>query len=238
MDDQNRQLSEAIRSGRYYQEARGWFQTVYIGLLSERTFFLLIAVLSIAILLISLRALTTFMPLTERPPAVIKVQTNIDTMIPKLVKIRQGREDVNEALQRFYLEKYVTARESYNVRDFNSNVVFVFGNSASPVYEAYQAEIDPSNAQSYAVTLGETSEREVTIESVKWSGDGEQRTAEVRFAASINGAEDNVKSRWTAKLEYTYREFVATTVVDDEGLERIETTEPQFQVVSYAIESR
>lgn len=238
MSTENQKISEAVRSGRYFQDARSWFQTVYIGPVSERTFFLLIAVLSVIVFLAAMTALIEFMPLTERPPAIITAPAQIDQKVPKLIKIKQGSEDLNTAIKQFIIKRYVIARESYNFRDFSRNALFVYGNSATNVIEAYQAQSNPKNADSYAAKLGQTGTREITVDSAVVHDDATGGSAIVQFTASINGTEDNAKSRWTAKLDYTYKDITVTTVVGDDGDEHLETSEPQFQVLNYAIESK
>lgn len=234
MSNENQRISDAVRSGRYFEDARAWFKTVYIGPVSERTFFLLIAALAMVVFFIAMSALIKFMPLTERPPAFIKAPDPIEERIPRLVKIKEGREDINEALQRFLIERYVVARESYSVADFDKNVLFVYGNSSGDVYEAYKGQVDPKNEQSYAAVLGKKATREVTVDSIEIV----DHVATVKFTTEVNGAEDNAKSRWTAKLDYSYNNVDVTTVQDDGGDERLETTNLQFQVTGYAIESR
>jgi len=236
MDNENSQLNEAIRTGRYFEEGRKWFATIYVGPIAERTFFLAIAILSVIVFLISLKALMGFIPLSKQVPVVIPAVANSEVMIPRVIPLKKGHESINESITNFLVEHYVVAREGYSPTNFDRNVRFVYGNSSSSVYASYQTGVDPKNAESFAAKLGADGERVITVRSIRITPNGSSYSARVDFAADMITAEDNVKTRWTAKLDFTYTDISVDTVKDENGEEHLATSEPKFQVVNYAVE--
>jgi type IV secretory pathway component VirB8 len=238
MNDEERQASEMMRQGSYYQQSRQWFQTLYIAPIAERSFYLLISILAGLIAVAAFMAVIGFLPVTDRP-AIMIANERIDTTMPVITRLREGDTNLNAALRDFYLKRYVEAREGYTVQSFLANSLFVTAHSDESTQAAYAAAVGPDNPRNPAALLGEYGRRTVTIASVSVRSVGNESVpsvATVRFSTELSGIGVISKTEWTATIGYYYSDAVVSEVTDpDTGQERAELEEPTFQVVNYAI---
>jgi type IV secretory pathway component VirB8 len=236
MAEDNRKIAESVRNGEYFEQARGWFQAVYIGPISERSFFLLVAILSGVIAVCSALSVLRMMPLTSKIPVVVHAPEDYAGKSLKIKPLGNEGDSVNNAMLKHLVSNYVVAHEGYNSRTLISDGMIVYSNSSPDIYAAYQAAADPQNPQSYFARLGQVGQRIIEIKSVSTSGDGEGR-AKVVFTSQYKGVEDNQKTRWTAKLNYTYTGVQTDIVYDEESRQEVlQATEPKFQVTKYELE--
>lgn len=239
MADENHALAESVRSGKYFEQARGWYQAMFIGPVSERTLFLLIAVLAALVALFALLAVSSLLPLKETPAIPIYANGRMDEVQPKLVRLRERKGDANLALMQFFAGRYVMSRESLVVRTFPMDSSFVFEQSSPDVRKAYEALVDAKNPDGMVAKLPPGSERRVTVNGVRVQGGGDKGSALVNFTAEIVSGDASEKSRWTAKLEYNYTGLAVESVTDEKtGEESLKIVDPKFQVVSYGVEKQ
>lgn len=233
MAEDNKEIAESVRSGQYFNQAREWFQAVYIGPISERSFFLVVAVLAAFVAVCGVLSVFKMMPLTSRVAVIVYAPEDYSGKVQKIVPLGKHGDDVNTAMIHHLVSNYVSAREGYSARAMISNGMVVYANSNDAEYASYQAAADPQNPESYFAKLGQSVERLVKIKSVSVGQD----TAKVAFTVEYKGVEDNQKSRWTAKLNYTYT-GVKTEIVEDSetGQQVLQATEPKFQVTKYVLE--
>jgi len=228
-------LAESIRSGKYFEDARGWFQAVYIGPVSERTFFLLIAILSLLVAFTSVSALFSMMPITEKRVQLIYAGDRMDETVKKLVPIKRPNAALNPAIIDFFVTHYVKARESYFASSYLTNASYVRQHSDDAAYAAYIAQNDVTNPASPAAMLGEFGQRILTIHSV----DVNDNIAVVKFTTQQVGVEQENKTRWTARMEFRYTNMeVGEKKNAETGVLEMTATDPKFQVVNYELEQK
>jgi type IV secretion system protein VirB8 len=238
MAEQDKQIADAIRNGTYFVQARQWFEAVYIGPISERTFFLIIAILAGFVAFFSVSAVIRFMPLTNRDPVLVYATDRPDDVYMTLVPLAEKREPANPAITQFFVTQYVLAREGYFSQTFASNARFVRAQSDVGAYNAYATAYSPTNAASPFAALGEYGQRLITMRSVQIAPPRDGKgSAEVTFSAEIKGAEPISTTNWTAKLEYIYTELT-TELVDNAktGDKDLRISDPHFQVVNYVLQ--
>jgi type IV secretion system protein VirB8 len=238
MTEPNKQIADAIRSGSYFLEARQWFQAVYIGPISERSFFLIIALLAAVVAFFSLAGVFRLMPLTNRDPVLVYATDRPDDVYMTLVPLTEKREPVNPAIVEFFVTQYIIAREGYFYQTFASNARFVRAQSDVITYNAYATAYSPNNSASPFASLGEYGQRLVTPRSVRIAPirDG-KGSAEVMFTTEVRGSDNPTITNWTAKMDYVYTELT-TEMVDNAqtGDKDLNVRDPQFQVVSYVLQ--
>lgn len=238
MAEQDKQIADAIRSGAYFVQARQWFEAVYIGPISERTFFLIIACLAGLVAFFSLSAVMRFMPITNRDPVLVYATERADDVYMTLVPLTEKGEAINPAIIEFFVTQYVLAREGYFSQTFGANARFVRAQSDVGAYNAYATAYSPSNESSPFSGLGEYGQRLITMRSVRidQARDGKAR-AEVTFTAQTKGLDTASTTNWTAKLDYIYTELT-TELVDNAqtGDKDLRVGDPQFQVVNYVLQ--
>ncbi len=238
MAEQDKQIADAIRSGSYFVEARKWFEAMYIGPISERTFFLIIALLAGLVAFFSLAAVIRFMPITNRDPVLVYATDRHDDVYMTLVPLTKKGEAANHAITEFFLTQYVLAREGYFSQTFASNARFVREQSDVESYNAYATAYSPSNAASPFAGLGEYGQRLITMRSVRVDPVREGKgSAELMFTAETKGLDTASTTNWTAKLDYIYTELT-TELVDNAqtGDKDLRVGDPHFQVVNYVLQ--
>lgn len=238
MVEQDKQIAESIRNGAYFVQSRAWYETLYIGPISERTFFLIIAILAGLVAFFSLSAVLRLMPLTNRDPVLVYASDRPDDVYMSLIPLTEKNQHVNSGIVQFFVTQYVIAREGYFSQTFNANARFVRAQSDAAAYNAYATTYSPTNAASPFAGLGEYGQRLVTIRSVRIgrSDDG-TGSAEVNFTAETKGGEAPSTTSWTAKLTYTYNELTTEETIDPKtGKKDLRITDPHFQVVNYVLQ--
>ncbi len=238
MDGPSPHIAERIESGEYFKRARVWYQTVYVAPISERSFFLIIALFAGIIALCGFIAVMRLMPMTERPGILIRGE-NIDDAVPQISKLRERGGDVNQALINFFVATYVERRESYAAEEYDVNYRFIHAQSDTPTFEKYVAGYDRANPESPAARLEQTGQRVVTIRSINISpitNFEEPAVATIEFTTRIDGRDSESRTNWTATLQFIYTDLQVIDGVDPKTGKKIEASQdPQFKVVDYVL---
>ena len=231
MSSEQQEVADLIRSGRYYAEARDWYKTLYIGPISERSFFLLIAGLAAAISLLALLAVHSLLPLTWRPGLIV-YNHDVDGQRPSLGVLQPHGASMNGSIEKFFVMQYVVARESYQPTDFAADSAFVRAHSTPEVANQYAALYGPANPRSPANVLGSSGKRVVTLGDIAVRrGSKMPRQVTVKFSTALQGVGVEAKTQWTATLSYYY----SPLLTKEGGPQGLLVKDPQFKVVSYAV---
>lgn len=235
MSEDTEIVSNMMRSGKYFDASKSWYQTLYIGPISERSFFLVVAALSFLIAIFSFMALVGLLPIHSRPSIIIK-NARMDEAMLGAGRIGVRGQPINQEMSEFMLRAYVIAREGYEFHQYPKYSLFLKAHSDAPTWTSYTALYDRSNAKSPAAILGERGIRSVKITDLSINSSVEPKVATVRFTTELEGVANANKTRWTAVLQYYYSDLIIQTVKDPEtGDEIITTQDPQFQVVNYVL---
>ncbi len=238
MAEDHSKIAESIRSGRYFSDARAWYQAICIGPVSERTFFLIIAIMSGFVGITGVMSLMALLPVVSKPAIVIPAHSEDPSRyVPRLEALKSKSDTLPEAMVRLYATHYVNARESYAAQTVEANRNFVRAQSDPAVYEAYLAQQDANNPQSPAAQLGQDGVLIAMLRTARVNVGSDSGTAEIEFTTETAGVEPVVQARARAKLQYRYTHLSVDVVKNPEtGVEETVIKDPQFQVVSYVVE--
>src|SRR5262245_9442337 len=128
---ENQNIAELVRSGAYFDEARKWYQALYIGPISERTFFLIIAGLAIMVGITGMVAVVLLLPLKERP-AILVANERLDDTALDLMRMRPAHAALHSGMREFMLGQYVIRRESYDAVRYSKYYAFIHAHSDDP----------------------------------------------------------------------------------------------------------
>ncbi len=235
MDPQSREIADKVRSGEYFQHARSWYQAIYIAPIAERTFFLIVAAISIVIGAFGVASVFGFLPLTDHPPVLLRTN-DVDRTVPELHALKRAGQTPNSALIHFFISNYVQMREGYDYGNYEMNRGFVRSHSDDPTFRNYDAIYNRDSKQSPAAILGKRGERVVSIQSISINTTSEPKLATVQFMTELEGTDNPSRTYWTAVLQFYYSELLVTNSIDPEtGEPTFTTQDPQFQVVDYAL---
>lgn len=235
MSHEQQEVAEQIRTGKYFEEARAWYQTLYIGPISERAFFLIVGVLAGLIALVGIVAFAGLMPVTEHPGLLVSTQQP-EIEKPVINRMRQRGQPLAVAMERFLLQSYVERRESYKWQEFETNMNFIRAHSDGPTFAGYEAIYGQANPRSPVNILGERGLRKAQTTSLHINEAVEPKIATVKFSTELEGVGTQAKTQWTATLGYYYSPMQVTEVTNSEtGELSVVVEDPQLKVVNYAV---
>lgn len=232
---EQQQVAELVRSGAYFKESRAWYQALFIGPISERTFFLIVAGLAVLISFTSVIAVMSLLPVVSRPDQLIKVE-RMDDVDLRLTRLRAQDAPLNEAMLNFFLKQYVYSREGYELSHYPRDYAFIQAHSDQPTFATYAQAYNVVNPQSPAATLGESGRRHISVDAISVNDKVEPKVAVVKFSTDTVLGNMSTTTQWTATIGFYYSDFVVNTLTDPQtGQLKTQTQEPQFQVVNYAL---
>jgi len=235
---QDEELYQRIKDGSYYEDGRDWYSMVYMSLMSERFFFIMLSSLALTALFLAVVSFFSILPLKPIETFLYENPKGA-THFAHLRQLRESKDQsVNAAVRQFMLEHYVTHRESYERAKYGFFVKVVQQNSDDNTFKSYRRTIDRSNPNSPITLYGAASVRTVTIESlrIKPVKDEENRyTASVNYAALVRSPKGNNVSDWTAEVEFYYKDV---SVVDADNTDispddPVEISPMEFKVTDY-----
>ena len=240
MTEDHKKIAESIRSGKYFVDARDWFEAVYIGPVSERSFFLIIATLAGLIALFGFISISRLMPMTKHEPILIRAGDRAQEVQASLVPLAPHHAAQNPAITQFFLARYVEMRESFDARTFLADARFLQSQSTPDAYAMFVQAYNPQNPQSPFAALGDLGQRLVTVDDVKQvrvkNPPAGQQQAVVTFSTETVGVSNPDTQKWTATIDYIYTSLATKEVVNPETKEKdLEVTDPHFQVVNYVL---
>ncbi len=238
---QDEELKEKIQDGTYFQDARKWYSVVYMSLISERIFYVILTVIAVLTMVVAIIALNRLMPLTPTIPLFIS-SNDVLRNLPRIIPLAKPGEQTNPALRRFYVDAYVKSRENYFKDRVNQYVRFIFNNSDRQTYEVFKRLYDTTNPRSPIVTYGAVGQRDIIIIRSDISPSKEAApdspaifNATVYFDATVSTYTNQETTRWRADLTFEYQDLV----VEQDTSKTIETglkiTPMKFVVKSYTV---
>lgn len=217
------QRDKRVRDKEIYKRAAQDFEVSQYRRLRVTNFMLwiysLLTTITIAILGLAIHYLT---PLKERVPYLIRVDSSTgiaETLTQFEMQNAHFNQNEREALDRYFLGRYIHAAEgyNYNLRTANYNEILMM--SSPVVGETYRQSIETRNPKSPINVLGKTSTAEITIRSISWPDtDGkEEKTAHVRFIRQIksltNSETTHPPEYYLATINYRYEAIEMSTSV-------------------------
>ncbi len=238
---QDEELYQRIKDGTYYKDGREWYSMVYMSLMSERFFFIVLSGLALTTLFFAVVSFFAILPLKPIETFLYENPRGA-THFAHLKPLRENQdEDVNHALRQHMLEHYVTHREGYERSKYGFFVKVVQQNSDNAAFQAYRSYIDRSNPNSPITLYGAASIRTIEVKSVRITPDETQANgyiARVNFAAIVRSPKGGNVSDWTAEVNFYYKDVA---VIDADNSDRapddpVEITPMEFRVTGYRTE--
>lgn len=238
---QDEELKEKIRDGSYFQDARKWYSVVYMSLISERIFYIILTSVALLTMFIAVLAVMSLMPLSPTIPLFIKSNDVLRNM-PRITPLAQEREEPNAAIRRFYVAAYVRNREDYSKNKVNEFVRFIFNNSDGKTYEVFKRYYDATNPRSPIVVYGAVGTRTIQPQHVVVSlvtpaepGKPAIYNATVYFDALVSTYSTQETTSWRADLTFEYQDLAVEQDTKKTRETGLKIAPMQFKVTSYTI---
>jgi type IV secretory pathway component VirB8 len=238
VDDQD--ISAALEDGSYFQAARRWYSDIYISVISQRYFFIILTTLAALTGLLALIGILRLMPLTPRAPFLYEADDAFN-QIPIVRPIKTYRtQDINDALRRFFLNEYVQQREGYSSDSVTRRINFVRNHSDRNTFARYGAYMDVRNPRSPVQELGIYSTKLTRIESSQVTlqpitNRQNYWLASIPFSVTINGQQTTRTTNFRADVTFFYKDLIVEQTRDMEEDKPFDITPMRFIVTDYKV---
>ena len=166
MDDLNRSISEYVKSGQYYIDARKWYANRFIFLACERTYIILL----LSFFVTGLSVLAFFYQATDPAPAQISYISPSDDVAKSYSLIGpagDSRDNPQLQVTKYMLSTYVLKRERYEFGNIGNQLSFVRNTTVGTEYLKYEKLMSINNPSSPLMLYQDANVRDVKITDVK-----------------------------------------------------------------------
>lgn len=203
MDDINRSISQYVKSGKYYEDARSWYISRFILPMSERTYLMIVVGFYMFVLLISGYYYYNTNP---ADPEVTYMLPSEDISTTYLVIEQTGdlKEEPQINITKYVLANYVIHRESYTygVEAKKKQLSFIRNTTVGTEYLKYNEMISDTNPNSPALIYLDKYKKTAKVTKVVLSKtSSETQQAMVYFQSFLRNVASN---------QVVSQDFVAT----------------------------
>lgn len=228
-------LTESIRTGAYFVEARKWYFILFSNPIAERSFYIITVIISAVCLFIAIMAVNNILPVSSEFPFFVRNNDTINK-IPKMIKLRKSNDETQDfALMRFYVSQYVIYRETYAQDTFDLSQKFIANYSDQANFENYKQLMDLNNPASPRLLFSDAwTRRSITIDEVLINEKVSPTQAVVQFHSLVRGGQTNDSIAYSANIRFLYSPLQVVPELDSvTGETMTKFQPPEFQVVSY-----
>lgn len=148
-------VSAVVEDNSYFKDALDWYCIKYLSIAAERTYFILLSVMSFFIILFLYFTIKNILPLKESFPILIKRDNTVDyyTKISP-IKPENIKYTSNEAILRFLLIKYTRELFTHNYKngsmeDLNTKLTKIKNYSSNDVYQKFRNDFNKISADMF-----------------------------------------------------------------------------------------
>lgn len=144
-----------------------WYLDKYQQILVQRNILALICILAMGGCLVAVFAVYSLAPLKSVEPYLLKIDEK-SGVVQKVEPVARNEYAANEAVDRYFVSKYIMARESYNpsILRYNYNMVRVM--STPDVFYLFRGSVDPNDPKSAAAILKGIGVRDIKFKSISY----------------------------------------------------------------------
>ena len=184
----------------YFERSRRWEQDeLRSALRSKRLAWIVATIASIGII-VSVGAVAALAPLKSVEPFLVRVD-NANGIVDTIASLKDAPVTLDDAMSRYFVAKYVRARESYSPDTAKFNYDVVSNMSTGPVQETYADWVSGNNPNSPQRTYGADAKVSVDITSVQLVRPG---LASVRYQQAIEHEQNRTTKRFIATVVYQF----------------------------------
>lgn len=185
----------------YFERARLWEQDLLSQAHRSRRLAWTVAAVASGLAAVSVGAVAALAPLKTVEPFVIRVD-NATGIVDVVSSLRDGPSAYGEAVTRYFLAKYVHAREGYARAEAEANFRTVSLLSDGSEQNRFAAFFRGSNPESPQVAYGRSGIAEIRIKTISLLG---PNLASVRFLRETRKGDETRTSHWIATITFEVR---------------------------------
>lgn len=208
----------------YFAEAQRWDQQRLAGAVRSKRLAWTVAACACGLAAAASLSVAALAPLKTVEPFVVRVNEN--TGFVDVIREITGKETVTyeEAVQRYWLGRYVRARQNYSALEQQERFREVALFSTPAEQERYATEVAQTNPQSPVSMMGRNGRILIDITSISFLN---KEVANVRFQQTTERGKEVAQTNWIATIGFAY--VAAPTSERDRLVNPL-----GFQVVSYS----
>ena len=198
MDDVNRSISEYVKSGKYYEDARIWYANRFIFPISERTY-ALILFSCFAIMLLILVLFYMQIDPAAKQITYINSTDDVSSNYSVILPIGNNKDSPQLRVTKYLLANYVNQRESYSFDSIKDQLSFMRNTTVGSEYLKYENAISINNPDSPIMLFQDTNTKQVKVTRIKMVETvANYQQAMVYFQATLR----NIPSNKTISEDY------------------------------------
>lgn len=145
-------VRSVVDNKKYFEDAMDWYCLKYLSVISERTFFIVLSLMSFIIVAIIVLTIKNILPLSEVFPVLVNQKDSVNYYSTiKSIKPANMDYDSNEAILRFMLIRYVREMFNHNyktgkIEDLNYKLNRIKIYSTDEVMQKFRADFNEISA--------------------------------------------------------------------------------------------
>lgn len=211
----------------YLKESNAWEADVYQRALSRSKVWGVVAAVAIAFASLCLLAVMMLLPLKTVEPFVIEVD-KASGLVDVVQPLREGGISQNEAVIKYFINTYITARESYLFDRYKQDYTVVQKMSNNKVASEYHDWFHPSNKESPLELYKEKGRVDVKIRNLSFI---DENTVTVPISRTIKNSTQTIVSYDVITLSF---QFLQTPQSESDRL----INPLGFQVTAYRVDEQ
>lgn len=149
------------------ESAKTWYQDKYQQVLVQRNILMLVALLALLLALVAVFAIGKLAPLKTVEPFLLQMDDK-SGVVRVVEPVTRNQYAASEVVDRYFLARYIVAREGYNFSILRSNYNLVRIMSTPDVFFQFRRQVDPANEESLAAALKTTGQRDIRFASLSY----------------------------------------------------------------------
>lgn len=184
----------------YLDRARRWEQDLLLSAHRSKRLAWIVAAIASILATASVGALAALTPLKTVEPFVVRVD-NATGIVDVVSALNENPTTYDEAVTKYFLAKYVRAREGYGQTEAEENFRTVSLLSTRTEQDRWSAYFRGSNPESPQVVYGRNGAAEVSIKAISLLND---TLVSVRFLKQVRRGDETSISHWIATVAFDY----------------------------------
>ncbi|MBN8544176.1 MAG: type IV secretion system protein [Alphaproteobacteria bacterium] len=147
--------------------AKHWYQDKYQQVLVQRNVLALLTLVALAVSLISVIAVKRMAPLKTVEPYLLQIDDR-SGIVQSVNPAQRNVYAASEVVDRYFVSRYISSRESYNFSILRYNYDSVRVMSVPNIFFDYRRAVDPANPNSLAAVFKGVGQRDVKFASMSY----------------------------------------------------------------------
>lgn len=166
MDDISRSISEYVKNGKYYEDARKWYLNTFIGPISEKSYLAVLTVFYLIVVVISGYYYSNTKPAEPIVDYLLFSEDISRTYSVVHTPTDNDKVDPQTRITQYILGRYIQARESYDIHNIDNQLEFVKNTTDANDFLQYQNMISINNPSSPQMIYQDMYNKTINIKKV------------------------------------------------------------------------